>query len=216
MKKQIIVYDDAEFANTGNIITIEFSLNNENNLDKEEMQNFIDVIKGHILSQEIYNVLSLYTLVYGSDNTTVIEKLRSISNNLNDDIQIVDIKRIATSVMTETIRHAMYKDDSGIAMLMYFDNTKGDEKLYSKQQFFLSSLLKHIIEHRPLCVKEGDLLPEIKKKEEDTDGNKYFDFLNKAILDIQHIKDERYEKKPIKEFLKELKISILDFEYIAV
>lgn len=216
MKKSITFYNTDSFYSTGNIVAVQYSVENEQTTNTVLMNNFHDVLLGIIIGREIYNKDIIYLEKY-NNSKTVKESLIELSDILKDNIEIVDIQRIAFNInpLPEGIIYDSYKDENqNLAMILYMKN-KESKSTITQVNGFIYNLLKHIIEYRPLCVKEGDLLSEIVQKEVlDSKGNKQFEFLSKAVLDQQKLFDDN--PKPIKLLLEELGINIIDFNYISV
>jgi hypothetical protein len=211
--KYITIIDKEEFKNSGDIVSIKFKTSNElDRFDKPELKSFVNVLFGIMHSTRTFNTEDILNCAYNNE-LKVSTKILELNTEKEEDIEIVDIKRISSTAPIEDVRcnSINYHDDS--VMLLYLDNNKGvkKEKSYTDRQVFLKHLMDHVVKTKPICLKEGDLLEEIKKIESDKKGNSYQEFISKAVLGEQVLED--YDKT-IKELLEEFKIDIVDFEYL--
>jgi translation elongation factor EF-Ts len=213
MRNTVIIYDKTEFENTGDIIALKFSANDTSVFDKKDFIEFKDILFGRIFSDNLYNIDKVLQSRFNSE-LTILDRLNEINNILKKNIQLINIIRVNPGIKNDSIKTGIYNTQEKTAIILYIEG-KNNEKTYSQEQVFITNLLNHIIKYRPLCLKEGDLVEEIKKKEEDRKGNSYLKFLNKAVLGEQKLEDKHFSNKIIKDYLNEFKFSIIDFNYIT-
>ena len=200
------IYAKEEVASHGTYL-LKIETNLEETVSKEEVKSFIDTLLEVASKNKLTSIIDILDYMLHPDGGDVRTALEELGEKVQDSITIVDYQFLSPPISSEVISSLSINPiGTSAAAITYI--CKGDKEAAID---IMDNVMRNILNYKPICVKEDELLPSILEVEKQKEG--FTTFISNNVL-YNNIALFEKQKRTVGEILKEANIEVLDFIYV--